>query len=247
MFPIMFLPADMAKKYLKQNRKQKVLILGAGPELVTSRWFPSIIRTTEHHVATFSLFSLPMSNPDLICKALTEIYISVHDRWNNIVNDFWIELIYFIEKSVGKNESVSFGEALKRSGFDLSFESLVRHAFDENGKIKNFHLTLQAATIRSLADTSRVAAQEHYQYITMQVSQLFQEHQARLSSPLLVEINRKTLEKFDVILMVTNPAEKHNILWQKDANIQMFTDPAGKRNLVWKKDAKILSVLAMHL
>lgn len=225
MFPIMFLPAHMAKKYLKQNQKQKILIFGADPEIITPRWFPSLIRNQNHQVATFSLFSLPMSNPDLICKVLTEIYISDRDRWNNAINDFWIEIIHVAQKTVAEDEKVSFGEALKRSGFDLSFESFVQCSFDEHGKIKAFQKTLKAATIRSFADTSRVPAQEHYQILAMQFSSLFQEHQARLSSPSLVTISRKTLEKFDAILMVINPTEQ--------------------RSLVWKKDAKILSVLAM--
>lgn len=219
MFPILFLPVGMAKKYLAQNRKQKVLILGAGQELGEYLWLQSIFKNRNHQQATFSLFSLPMSNSELICRALTERFISGRSRWENAASHFWLDVVDLAKQLVADGEDVSFGEALKRTGFDLSFESLVRCAFDENGKIKAFIRTLRNLTIQSLSDTSRVSIQENYQYITMQISRLFQEHQSRLSSPLLVEINQKTLSKFDAVLMVEGDVARDSWWWQKESEI----------------------------
>lgn len=223
MLPTLFLSANMAKKYLAQNKKQRILILGASEDILTTTWlelmFPNIFKKPAHQIATFSFFNFTRNDFNLIHQSLAHRTTSSGSRWENSLGVFLEEMVELAHSIIADDDSMSFGSALDRIGFDLSFDGFIKCAFDGEGKVKAFRRTLQGINIHSVADTQRVICQEHYQYITMQISSVFQEHKSRLSSPLLIDMNRVTLSAFDAVVVVKEEHRHANWKWQKDARL----------------------------
>lgn len=220
MIPIIFMSAGLAQEYLKKNKRQKVLVLGERYGRFKQSWLSRVIQKPQHDFATFSLFTYPIACADGIYQALVSVLpsVDVDSRWFNQAACFIKDLLDAATAAAG-DESISFGESLERIGFDLSYDSFLRCALGERGEAVAFHRTLRFLNITSRADAELALTQEHYQYITMQMSSLFQAHKERLSSHRLIHLNRDVLSRYDAVLVVCPDSRHTSYLWSQDSKI----------------------------
>lgn len=221
MIPTLFVTASQAKQYLAQNKDRRVLVLNADPDIVLTprlKWLPlgPHEKSSRHEVATFSFFGF--KDFDLVRTAL-----AVDPRndagWSDLASIFVDELIALARSAVAEEESIYFSAALKRVGFDLSFESFLKCAFDKDGNIRFFRQTLSRLKIDTVERANVEMNQERYQYITMQFVSVWAEHQARIGSHLLIDLNAPTLSEYDALIMVTDENRYTPFLWRKDAAV----------------------------
>jgi hypothetical protein len=89
-------------------------------------------------------------------------------------------------------------------------------ALDKDGNIRFFRQTLSRLKIDTVEGANVEINQERYQYITMQFVSVWAEHQARIGSNLLLDLNAP---EYDTLIMVTDENRYTPFLWRKDAAV----------------------------
>lgn len=204
MVPIFFAPSLKVEKLLKEHKKQRVLIFNSNVKP----------KQPNHLKATFSLFRF--RDYDLVSKLLSP---PGKGSWESAAETFILEIIDMVGDVSSSDPTLMFGEALTRVRFDLSLQGFLDCAFDENGLPKRFKKTLEYLRIESSNTEISTRHEEQYQYLTMQFSEIWSEHQARLSSPMLLDISWSIFNDYDAIVVGVDQPTCSGSRWGKEASL----------------------------
>lgn len=212
MLPILFMTTEEAKAHLDANKDKKIVIFHSNVNVNVN------VRKGNHQRAVFSLFKF--RDFEHIKRLLAvEQHYKDDSKWPCMASTLVDEIIAMANDVSSKGQLCDFNDALERVGFDLSLRSMLRCAFGDGGQVVQFKQTLNFLNIESESSEITSLIEERYQYLTMQFSEIWRDHKERISSPFLVDVNKKALSFYDAIIVGVDRNSYPGQTWRADAEL----------------------------